>query len=180
MSAEVHFFANFCWIHTLKWILIWKKRIKHEDDDSNSLLQLEEQNNEGDDSSTESSESSESSQSSMDTEYKISSHLKKFRGLLNAGGSSGKKLLAIEYGITSASIDFTDTRWASLVRAIIYLAKKQSMRDLRNAKERLEELAEKGDVTAREALEDIVEPNIMFNVCYQFVESIAEAIYRLL
>ena len=43
-----------------------------------------------------------------------------------------------------------------------------------------EELAEKGDVTAREALEDIVEPNIMFNVCYQVVESIAEAIYRLL
>jgi len=34
------------------------------------------------------------------------------------------------------------------------------------------------DVTG-EAL-DIVEPNIMFNVCYQFVESIAEANYRLL
>ena len=113
----------------------------------------------------------------IDTEYKISSLLKKLRGLMTAGGGSSKKLLALEYGITCSSIDFTDTRWASLVRSIVYLAKPQSKRDLRNARERLQELVDAqddGSPSAQDALDEIAKPSIVFNVCYWYVEAIAE------
>lgn len=113
----------------------------------------------------------------LDTEYKISSHLKKLRGLMTAGGGSAKKLLALEYGITCSSIDFTDTRWASLVRSIVYLAKPQSKKDLLNARERLQELVDAGndDGTAKAALDGHDKPSVVYNVCYQYVEAIAEA-----
>ena len=111
----------------------------------------------------------------FDKEYKLASNLKALRGLLNAGGGPGKKLLALEYGLSAARIDFTDTRWGSLVKALLYLARAQTQRDLHNARERLQELADAGDQTAVDALQEEDKFTIVFNQLYHFIESIAEA-----
>lgn len=84
------------------------------------------------------------------------------------------QLLALEYGIAVSGIDFTDTRWASLIKAILYIANKQSPADLQKARDRLQELADAGDATAKDALEEEDVSLVIFNVLYAFIESISE------
>jgi hypothetical protein len=110
----------------------------------------------------------------LNASFKFDSHLKMLRGLITAGGGAGKKLLAIEYGLSVSSIDFVDTRWASLVKSILYVANEQRDVDMKAARARLQELADKGDASAREALDDDEAPSMVFNVLYWFVESLSE------
>jgi hypothetical protein len=111
----------------------------------------------------------------IDANYKFSSHLRMLRGFLNAGGGFGKhKRLAIEYGLSISSIDFTDTRWASLVKAICYLVNKQPLSDLATAREMLQELADEGDAEAGAAVLEADKQLLPYNVIFHFVESVAE------
>jgi hypothetical protein len=110
----------------------------------------------------------------LDSTFKISSNLKTLRSFLNAGGGSAKKLLALEYGIMASSIDFADTRWASLVKAILYVANKQSPASLDKARKRLEDLAAAGDDVAAAAVEEVDKPETVGNAIYAFVEGVAE------
>jgi hypothetical protein len=111
----------------------------------------------------------------LDSTFKISSNLKTLRSFLNAGGGSAKKLLALEYGIIASSIDFADTRWASLVKAILYVANEQSPASLEKARERLKALAEAGDdPVAAAALAEVDKPEMVCNAIYAFVEGVAE------
>ena len=110
----------------------------------------------------------------MDKEYKFASNLKLMRHFLTAGGGVGRKLVALEFGFTVSGVDFCDTRWASLVYAILYVANKQSASHLLLAKERLQELADQGDDTAKDALDNPGQPRVIFNVLHDFVESILE------
>jgi hypothetical protein len=110
----------------------------------------------------------------IDKKFRISTNLKSFRGFLLAGGGSAKKLLAVEYGFTVSGIDFSDTRWASLIKAICYAASKQTVKNLADARLRLTELAEGGDKTAKDALEEPDNARTVFNVLYDFVESVSE------
>ena len=95
------------------------------------------------------------------------------RSLLTAGGGSARKLLAIEYGFAVSGVDFVDTRWGSLVKAVLYIANVQSKKDLARARERLKELAADGDTTAADALAEPDSASMIFNVLYQFVEAIS-------
>jgi hypothetical protein len=110
----------------------------------------------------------------FDSKYKLASNLRLTRAFLNAGGGVGHKLLAMEFGITASRVDFCDTRWASLLKAILYLVNAQSPKELEKARERLEELAASGDATAAEALDVADDPRLVFNVLYELIESISE------
>jgi len=110
----------------------------------------------------------------IDEKFKVATNLKKFRSFLTAGGGVARKLLALEYGIAVSGVDFADTRWASFVAAILYIANPQKAKDLKAANERLQELKDAGDETAAAALAAPVTEMRMFNVIYQFLESITE------
>ena len=110
----------------------------------------------------------------LETAFAYGSNLKKLRGLLNAGGSSKRKLMAIEYALSTSRIDFAETRWASEVQAIRYVANKQRKSDLKLARRRLEELRDGGDPLAADALEEYDRELVVFNVIYDFVDTIAE------
>jgi hypothetical protein len=110
----------------------------------------------------------------LDTKFKFSSNLKRMRSLLTAGGGSARKLLAIEYGFTISGIDFADTRWASMVKAVLYVGNEQSRRDMSLAARRLRELAELGNVEAAAAAEAAEVRQIVFNVLYEYVEALTE------
>ena len=110
----------------------------------------------------------------LETAFAYGSNLKKLRGLLNAGGSSKRKLMAIEYALSTSRIDFAETRWASEVQAIRYVANKQRKSDLKLARRRLEELRDGGDPLAADALEEFDRELVVFNVIYDFVDTIAE------
>jgi len=83
----------------------------------------------------------------FDGMYGITSFLRHLRGFINAGGSSSRRAAAIEYGVTQSGIDFTDTRWASLIKAIMYLMAMQSLAELHRANKLLSELALDGDAS---------------------------------
>jgi hypothetical protein len=110
----------------------------------------------------------------LDSTFKISSNLKTLRSFLNAGGGSAKKLLALEYGIVASSVDFADTRWASLVKAILYVANEQSPASLDKARTRLVALAEAGDAVAGAAVAELDKAELVGNAIYAFVEGVAE------
>ena len=110
----------------------------------------------------------------LETAFAYGSNLKKLRGLLNAGGSSKKKLMAVEYALSTSRIDFAETRWASEVLAIRYVANKQRKSDLKLARKRLEELRDGGDPLAADALKEYDRELVVFNVIYDFVDTIAE------
>ena len=112
--------------------------------------------------------------SAMDKDFKLCTNLKLMRHFLMAGGGVARKLIALEYGFTISGVDFCDTRWASLVHAILYIANKQTPGHLRLARERLEELAAQGDATAQEALDKPAPPAVIFNVLHDFVEGVLE------
>ena len=111
----------------------------------------------------------------MDKEFKFTTNLKLMRHFLTAGGGVARKLMALEFGFTISAVDFCDTRWASLVFAILYVANKQTPAHLNMAKKRLQELASQGDATAKDALDrDDGEAQVIFNVLHDFVESVLE------
>jgi hypothetical protein len=110
----------------------------------------------------------------MDKEFKLCTNLKLMRHFLTAGGGVARKLIALEYGFVISGVDFCDTRWASLVHAILYIANKQTPGHLKLAKERLQELAAQGDDTAQEALDNPAPPQVIFNVLHDFVEGVLE------
>jgi hypothetical protein len=110
----------------------------------------------------------------LDAKFKFSTNLKRMRGLLTAGGGSARKLLAIEYGFTTSSIDFADTRWASMVKAVLYVANEQSKRDMELAAKRLRELAAEGNVEAAAAAAAVEVRQKIFNVLYEYVEALTE------
>lgn len=110
----------------------------------------------------------------FDKEFAFTTNLKLARSFLTAGGGVARKLLALEYGLSVSRVDFTDTRWASLVKALLYIANALTDLDMKKARERLEELAEAGDKTAQDALEEPDVKEIVFNTFYAFVESVSE------
>ena len=110
----------------------------------------------------------------MDKDFKFSSYLKLLRSFMTAGGGVARKLLALEFGFTASGVDFCDTRWASLVFAILYVANKQSAGHLKLAEDRLKELSAAGDQTATDALKHPASPQVVFNVVHDFVESVLE------
>jgi hypothetical protein len=110
----------------------------------------------------------------LDKEFKFSSNLKLMRHFLTAGGGVGRKLLALEFGFTVSGVDFCDTRWASLVHAICHVGNKQEPKHLEAAKKRLQMLADNGDATAQEALDNPGDPRVVFNVLYDMVDSVSE------
>ena len=110
----------------------------------------------------------------LDKEFKYTTNLKLMRHFLTAGGGVGRKLAALEFGFTVSGVDFCETRWASLVYAILYVANKQSPSHLAAANKRLQELADAGDATAQDALANPGPTRVVFNVIYDFVESLTE------
>jgi hypothetical protein len=110
----------------------------------------------------------------MDVSFKISTHLKLARQFLTAGGGLARKLLAVEFGFTASSIDFVDTRWASLVNAVLYVANLPSDHNNRMAQQRLQELADNGDETAQAALDDRPPPREVFFILFDLFQSVTE------
>ena len=110
----------------------------------------------------------------MDFKFKFSTHLKLARQFLTAGGGLGRKLLAVEFGFTTSGIDFVDTRWASLVTAIQYVANLPSTYSTEKARERLTLLADNGDETAQAALDDNAPPREIFFVLFDLFQSVSE------
>jgi len=110
----------------------------------------------------------------LDNKFKMSSNLKRMRSLLTAGGGSARKLLAIEYGFTTSGIDFADTRWASMVKAVLYVANEQSKFDMAAAAKRLRELAQQGNEEAAAAADAAEVRQVVFNVLFEYVEALTE------
>jgi hypothetical protein len=111
----------------------------------------------------------------MDSTFKMSSHLKLARRFLTAGGGVARKLLAVEFAISVSGLDVVDTRWASVVYAICNAANVPSLASKEKATKRLQELADRGDVTAKAALEDTPPEREVFYILYDLFESVSEA-----
>ena len=82
----------------------------------------------------------------LDEHFGLQTHMKSLRAVLNAGGSSLRRTRLIEFGLTASGIDFTDTRWTSFVKALVYLASKQTPLELQRARVRLETLVADGSL----------------------------------
>lgn len=107
----------------------------------------------------------------FDDKYKLATNLKLMRAFLNAGGGIGHKLLALEFGISASRVDFCDTRWASFLKAILYLVNLQPERDMKLATERLKQLwDDEGDEDAKRALDEGDKPCLVFNAMWAFIE----------
>ena len=88
----------------------------------------------------------------FDARYKIKSFLKTTRSFFRAGGAFSRKARVVEFGLPLWSLDFADTRWDSLCRAVNSLMSLQSDTDMDNAEFMLSFKAAAGDDGAAEAL----------------------------
>lgn len=102
--------------------------------------------------------------------YNITTLLRSIRAFINAGGSASRKRIVVEYGITQSGIDFADTRWTSLVQAIIYLASMQTPAELARARAQLEKSTAAGDASAAAALLEADKPELHWNAVYEVME----------
>ena len=84
--------------------------------------------------------------------YALASHLRGIRAFIKAGGGSSRKRHVLEFGLTLANIDFSNTRWEGFIAAVLYLMAEQSPFELKRATEVLELSAAEGDESAVEAL----------------------------
>lgn len=89
----------------------------------------------------------------FEVEYGLASHLCAVRAFIKAGGGTSRSRHVLEYGLTLASIDFSDTRWEGFMVAVKYLMAEQSTFELERATEVLKLSAKEGDVSAIKALE---------------------------
>jgi hypothetical protein len=71
----------------------------------------------------------------FDDEYKISSFLSALRGLYNSGGGASNITALREGGVRLGQLDFTVTRWASLLKAVAYLVSTQGRLELEIARD---------------------------------------------
>ena len=110
----------------------------------------------------------------MDIKFKISTHLKLARRFLTAGGGLARKLLAVEFGFAVSGIDFSETRWASLVAAILYVANVPTKINTDESVRRLKVLAKEGDETAKAALDDNAPEREIFFILFDLFQSVSE------
>ena len=110
----------------------------------------------------------------FDKELALCTNLKAFRGFITAGGGRARKGLALEYGIKMSRIDFVETRWASLLKALLAIINLQTAADLRAARILLQELADEGDADAEAALKEPDTPQLLINAMYHFIEALTE------
>ena len=110
----------------------------------------------------------------FDKELALCTNLKAFRGFITAGGGRARKGLALEYGIKMSRIDFVETRWASLLKALLAIINLQTAADLRAARILLQELADDGDADAEAALKEPDNPQLLINAMYHFIEALTE------
>jgi hypothetical protein len=109
----------------------------------------------------------------MDRTFKFTSHLKLARQFLTAGGGVARKLLAIEFGFAAHKIDLTETRWASVVNAILYVANFPTKFNTTQSIIRLKELAAKGDATAQAALDDSPPEREIWFILFDLFQSVS-------
>jgi hypothetical protein len=110
----------------------------------------------------------------MDIKFKFSTFLKLARRFLTASGGLARKLLALEFVFAVSGIDFSDTRWASLVAAILYVENVPTKTNTEECITRLKKLAKKGDETATAALEDNAPEREIFFILFDLFQSVSE------
>jgi hypothetical protein len=113
--------------------------------------------------------------SEFEAKYNMSSFLRNVRAYVKSGGGSARKIALIEYALTLSSIDFADTRWEGLVKAIIYMMRNQTDAELLKAEAVLKEAAAAGDESAVAALEEPGPKQLHWDVTYEFLESTTDA-----
>jgi hypothetical protein len=108
-----------------------------------------------------------------DGAFGITAHLKSIRAYFK--NSSGRARLLLQYGLTLSGMDFVETRWTSVIRAVKYLVGMQSPRELVKARQALTEAAQFGDAIAAGSLaqDDVARPRWM--VLYECVEECGRA-----
>lgn len=109
----------------------------------------------------------------MDRTFKFTSHLKLARQFLTAGGGVARKLLAIEFGFAAHKIDLTETRWSSVVNALLYVANFPTKHNTEQSIKRLKELAAKGDETAKAALDDSPPEREIWFILFDLFQSVS-------
>jgi hypothetical protein len=100
--------------------------------------------------------------------------LRHVRAYIKAGGGQSRRAALVEHALSLSGIDFTATRWTSFLRAVLYLMGKQSPSELKRAREALMELAEWGDESALEALEDEDVPRERWEQLHDALQSMGE------
>ena len=106
--------------------------------------------------------------------YRFTTFLKKLRSFITAGGGCKRKITLKEHALRLSKIDFADTRWASLVEAIVYMMSPSTDHELATARKYLEEAVARGDETAADALEEPDVKVLHWNAFSQFVKEISE------
>lgn len=107
----------------------------------------------------------------FDALFAMSTNLRDIRAFIKAGGATSRRAVLVEWGLTLSRVDFADTRWEGFVKAVCYMMTMQSKSELAAARRRLAELAEEGDTTATDALEDPGVPQMHWNAFYEAIES---------
>lgn len=55
------------------------------------------------------------------------------RGFIKAGGGSALRATLVEYGISLSGFDYVETRWSSLLTAVVYVMEFQTDFELKSA-----------------------------------------------
>ena len=93
---------------------------------------------------------------------------------MTAGGGVSRRVMLLEYAVTLSRIDFSDTRWTGVIRAIMYMTGMQTDNELKRASGRLQEMAKAGDTEAQAALGVPDKPQRHWSAVYEAVERIGE------
>jgi hypothetical protein len=107
--------------------------------------------------------------------FKLLSQLTAIRAYIKAGGGSSRKAMLVESALTLSNMDYVLTRWASAIRAFIYMMAKQTPAEMKKARQRLLLLAAEGDVEAADAADEDDVYKSHWNAIYECIESIPES-----
>jgi hypothetical protein len=110
----------------------------------------------------------------FDSRFGMTTFFRMLRGLIKAGGGTSRNALCIEYGVSTSSIDFSDTRWEGLIAAVKHIMGTQSEFELKRAATRLQVLADEGDASAVEALASPAVARRRWDVWFEVAEEILE------
>lgn len=110
----------------------------------------------------------------FEVKFGMTSFLKLIRRFIKAGGGSSRRAALLEWGLSLSQIDFSDTRWEAVVKAIMYMMELQTDRELKNARTQLQNIFdETGDQSAADALEEDDVAQTHWRVVYEVIEDLA-------
>ena len=110
----------------------------------------------------------------FEAKFAMGKLLRGIRGYIKSGGGQSRRATLCEHALSMSGIDFTQTRWTSFLKAVMYVMGIQSQRELKRAREQLQLMATWGDESAAEALDEPDVPRLRWDELYDALASMGQ------